>query len=69
MEKENVDYIRRVFGECFAWMEATDKIELFEMMKDAIIQDIEECADKEFNDSDIRMAISRTMLLCTGNLS
>jgi hypothetical protein len=29
---------------------------------DDVVRDVEECADKEFNDSDISLAVQRTLM-------
>ena len=61
MTQEEKDYVYGVFIDTFIWMDASDAESLFCELEKDIIRDIEETADKEFNDSDIRIAIRRTL--------
>lgn len=61
MTQENTT-VRKEFINCFSWMDVGDANRLYDMLEDDIISDIEETADPEFNDSDIRIAIARVLL-------
>ena len=62
MTQENKTTVKREFINCFSWMNIGDSERLYDMLEDDIISDIEETADPEFNDSDIRIAIARVLL-------
>lgn len=61
VKQVNKAYIRRVFIECFEWADGSDVERLYDMLEDDIISDIEETADHDFNDSDVRIAIMRVL--------
>jgi hypothetical protein len=35
---------------------------VYGIITDDVVRDVEECADKEFNDSDISLAVQRTLM-------
>lgn len=51
--------LREIFGE---FCDLGDATKLVNSIFDDIKKDIEECADKDINESDVRMALSRLML-------
>ncbi len=53
--------ISHVFFDCFKWMDDSDIEGLQSLLLDDIIKDIEESADEDFNDDDVRIAIRRTL--------
>ena len=61
MTQENKAFIKNVFAQCFGWADGSDAEHLYDMLEDDIISDIEETADHEFNDSDVRIAIMRVL--------
>ena len=62
IKEENKAPIKREFTNCFSWMDVGDTERLYDMLEDDIISDIEETADPEFNNSDIRISITRVLL-------
>lgn len=61
MTQENKAFIKNVFAQCFGWANGSDAELLYDMLEDDIISDIEETADHDFNDSDVRIAIMRVL--------
>lgn len=61
MTQENKAFIKNVFAQCFGWADGSDAERLYDMLEDDIISDIEETADIDFNDSDVRIAIMRVL--------
>ena len=53
--------VKDVFIETFNWMDFQDIERLWDELAEEIILDIEESADKNFNDDDVRIAIRRTL--------
>lgn len=62
MTQEKKTFVKSKFIDCFSWMDVGDAERLYDMLEDDIISDIEETADPEFNDSDVRIAITRVLL-------
>ena len=56
-------FIRLIFTQTFNWMDTRDAENIFDEVKDEIIEDIEETADpKEWNDNDVQIAIKRVLM-------
>lgn len=53
--------VKLVFFKTFWWFDCSDFERLYNKMKDDIITDITECADEDFNEDDVRIAIRRVM--------
>lgn len=60
MEQKDIIFIKAMFKERFSFME--DWVIIWNMMKEDIISDIEETADKDFTSGDVDIAIERTLL-------
>lgn len=43
------------------FMDASDAFKITESIIDDVIEDIEDCADPDFNISDVRLAVKRTL--------
>lgn len=60
MEQKDIIFTKAMFAERFSFMDNWEK--LWNMMKEDIISDIEETADKDFTSGDVDIAIERTLL-------
>ena len=61
MKAEDKDFIAGTFWQAFMWLDGRDISALYEKMKEGIYQDIIECADEEFNSSDVYIAMRRVL--------
>ncbi len=60
MAQKDILFTRAMFAERFSFMDNWEK--LWNMMKDDIISDIEDTADKNFTSGDVDIAIARTLM-------
>lgn len=56
---EEIEYRARQFLAEFAGQDYGGRI--LEVIKDDVVADVEECADEEWSDDDVRMAIGRAI--------
>ena len=60
MTQKDILFTRQMFADRFSFMDNWEK--LWDMMKNDIISDIEDTADKNFTSGDVDIAISRTLM-------
>lgn len=58
-KEEEIEYRARQFLAEFAGHDYGGRI--LEVIKDDVVADVEECADEEWSDDDVRMAIGRAI--------
>ena len=61
MTKNDKEVVFEIFKETFNWMDERDCNALYAKMEKGICQDIEECADVDFNNDDVLIAIRRVL--------
>ena len=60
MTQKDILFTRQMFAERFSFMDNWEK--LWNLMKNDIISDIEDTADKNFTSGDVDIAIARTLM-------
>lgn len=60
MTQKDILFTRQMFAKRFSFMNNWEKI--WDMMKNDIISDIEDTADKDFTSGDVDFAIARTLM-------
>lgn len=61
MEKNKEEFVYSIFRMAFCWLSNRDVDTLYNRMKEYIYRDIIECADEDFNSSDVTCAIRRVL--------
>ena len=63
MKQKQINYIKDVMALllCRIFTDATECLLVTNELADEVVEDIEETADKDFNDSDIRIALARVL--------
>ena len=60
MKQKDILFTKQMFAKRFSFMYNWEK--LWDMMKNDIISDIEDTADKDFTSGDVDIAIARTLM-------